>query len=161
MKHMIFVQSMPNLETSRSMTSEKNYKLQFGFGKNIPFLPKLRYIRSNEDIGPLVQSLIGMVGDFTFSVSFSPNFVANVAKNGFLSMAIQVTDDFAVFAPKLHRKRCIMNFQDLCIPNDAIKRANDFRITVDHNFTFVCMENFVGSFLRLSRTFQSCFIVGV
>lgn len=99
----------------------------------------IHYIRSNEDTTKLIPKLKDMEDDFTWSTSFSPSLVAGVCKEGFLPMAIPVQRYFAVFTPKLHKMRCILDFQDLHVPRSIRKRAKKFELTVDKCFDF-CIQ---------------------
>jgi Leu/Phe-tRNA-protein transferase len=127
--------------TGCSMEQELGVAMQLK--KSSKYFRRLRYVKSCEDVPKLLESVREMKEDFTWSVSFDTQLVANLARHGFLPMCIQAFSDYAVLAPKLHKKRCIMDFSDLHVPKSVKKRSSRFRVSVDECFDYcikMCCE---------------------
>ena len=84
----------------------------------------LRFVRSDEDVDKAVNDCVKISKDFAFAMSYAPDFVARCTRAGFLPMAIPVASNMAVFAPKLHQKRCVLEFGDLHISKSTRKKQS-------------------------------------
>ena len=72
-------------------------------------LMTIRYIRDSADLRrQMAGGLdVSLRDDFTWSLRFSPGFYADLAFEGFLSIASELSEDgLLVLMPKLHEKRC-------------------------------------------------------
>lgn len=104
-----------------------------------PWFQGMVFLRSDKDPESFVNLVVRQPEDFAFGLSFDCEFVAKCARSGYLPMAIPISDTLAIFAPKLHQKRCLLDFDDLHIPKKTKKRAKRFHATVDAAFDF-CLQ---------------------
>ena len=71
--------------------------------------------------------------EFCWSLSFKPELISSTCYLGFIPMATQQFGDYILLL-KMHKQRCILEFENLHIPKTARKRARKFNITIDQAF---------------------------
>lgn len=76
--------------------------------------------------------------DFTWALSFEPDFVAELMSLGFLTMCESLPDDMYLLMPKLHSRRCVLRMSDLHVGKSTRKKAKKFHISMDAAFADVC-----------------------
>ena len=79
---------------------------------------------------------------FFFAASFKPEFVADLACHGFLPTALELegTPRAICLLPKLHKKRCLLFYEDLHVSRSSRKHSRKFTVTVDQCFD-ECVNN--------------------
>jgi len=73
-------------------------------------------------------------GQFAWALSFDPNFIARLARFGFLPMAGKIFSNLICLLPKLHTERCILDFANLKVSRSTRKKSKKFSLTVDKDF---------------------------
>ena len=104
------------------------------------YLRSMPHLNSSTSLVSFVDDNLPPSKDFTFSLSFSPDFICRLCINGFLPMAGQIFADLICLLPKLHTKRCIMRlseFTKLSIPKKLVSKATPYTITVSKAFNTV------------------------
>ncbi len=99
--------------------------------------------------------------EFCWSLSFKPELISSTCYLGFIPMATQQFGDYILLL-KMHKQRCILEFENLHIPKTARKRARKFNITIDQAFE-QCIEQIIKYhednwlYPPLAKTFISIF----
>jgi len=102
-----------------------------------PWLNQFPYL-STEHASKLLFVSAQMISrdfdDFTWATDFDPNFLTELMRHGFLTMAVDAGDGLVVLLPKLHRERCVLNFENMSVQRGARKRAKHFTMTINTAF---------------------------
>lgn len=76
--------------------------------------------------------------EFCFSKRFDPEFISEICKIGCMPMATEVYGNYLLLI-KLHEKRSILDFSQICIPRKIKKQSKKFLLSVDTAFE-ECLE---------------------
>lgn len=75
---------------------------------------------------------------FSWSVSFDIDFVAELMFYGYLTMCEKIDKDSYVLFPKLHHKRCVLFLENLHISKSRRKACKKFCFSANLAFDEVC-----------------------
>ncbi len=90
-------------------------------------------VRSTEGL-KYVEPVLNHIGqEFCSAFTFDPEFISNTILMGFFPMAATIRNE-PVMLVKMHRRRCVLLFEDLHIPRKVKKTAKHYRLTVDRDF---------------------------
>ena len=78
--------------------------------------------------------------EFSWSVCFDVDFVAQLMYNGYLTMCEKVSVDNFILFPKLHHQRCVLFLPNLHIERRKRQLAKRFKISINKAFATVCDE---------------------
>ena len=110
---------------------------QTSFGLNLArqssFLKRRPFAHSACNLEQLRERLDTKGGQFAWALSFDPQFLAQLARHGFLPMAGQIFSNLICLLPKLHKERCILDFNNLHIPRSVRKKSRKFNLSVDQD----------------------------
>jgi len=77
-------------------------------------------------------------GDFSWAVSYDPDFIGKLMYNGFLTMCERVDLHHCILLPKLHVVRCVVDLNCLKISKSALKKSRGFKLSINKDFDGVC-----------------------
>lgn len=103
--------------------------------------------------------------EFCWSLCFHPAFIRRLCYEGFLPICSEIANGTGLYVllPKLHTRRCVLEFAQLRVPKSTRKRARGFRMSVNRAFSRVmdgCVEQHGEDWLHppmraaLSRLFE-------
>ena len=101
---------------------------------------QLPYIAATADLEkalPILQR--EYAGEFHCGLTFDPPFLAKLIRHGYLTMAEKLGPDLHVLLPKMHSKRCILQWGALHVEKNVCKRCKRYEMTV-WDFTLVANE---------------------
>ena len=91
------------------------------------------FIRTETELHS-VKSILDLTGEeFCFALTFDPQFISSVCYLGLFPMATEVRGHILLLI-KLHEERCILDFENLHIPQNVKKRCGRFEFSVDQAF---------------------------
>lgn len=77
----------------------------------------------------------GQVSDeYAWSLSFHPHLFSHLCYEGFLSISSYPCKLVHILLPRMHTKRCIMNFGNIHISKKNVRKSKYYYITVDRSF---------------------------
>jgi len=96
---------------------------------------QLPYIASDANLQELLPKLQRVYpGEFHCALSFEPAFVAELIRYGYLTMAERLGPNLHVLLPKMHSKRCILQWGDGHVEKNVCKRCKRYEISMDTCF---------------------------
>ena len=78
--------------------------------------------------------------EFSWSVCFDVDFVAQLMYNGYLTMCEMVSMDSFILIPKLHHQRCVLFLTGLYIERRKKRLVKRVKISTNKAFAKVCDE---------------------
>ncbi len=89
----------------------------------------------NRALLPHVPQLVeNRNGQFCVSVDFSPSFIAEVCRHGYMPMG-EMARGRSILLIKSHQERCILDFDDLHISRKLKRYARTLTFRINHNFS--------------------------
>ena len=100
-----------------------------------PWFARLPFIAADAKLNEVVPHLQkSYAGEFHCALSFDPHFLAQLMRFGYLTMAERLGPDLYVLLPKMHSKRCLLQFSDVHVEKNVRKRCKNFTISTDAAF---------------------------
>ena len=132
--------SSSSLSSSSSSSSSSSVPREFDRNtliRSSPWLQRVPYL--TPDLVPQLPEVVSQLartygGDFCWASSFRPAFVAALMAEGFLTMATEAGgrgEGLVALLPKLHRKRCVLRFEDMRVQRGTRKKAKHFTVTAN------------------------------
>mmetsp|Transcript_24166 Transcript_24166/g.65433 ORF Transcript_24166/g.65433 Transcript_24166/m.65433 type:complete len:458 (-) Transcript_24166:204-1577(-) len=74
-----------------------------------------------------------LVDDFCWSLNFRPRFVARLCFEGFLPICSEIAGGTGLYVllPKLHTRRCVLEFEKLHVAKSTRKRSRAFTVSIN------------------------------
>lgn len=107
-------------------------------------IPTFRARPYIQDEAHLLEQLAGglpttLRDEFCWSLCFHPAFIRRLCYEGFLPICSEIANGTGLFVllPKLHTRRCVLEFSQLRVPKSTRKRVRGFRMSVNRAFSAV------------------------
>jgi len=121
-------------EQSASDEAYKEIQKYMIIVKMRPYFGSIPFLKPQENLQKKVDELGNRYkSDFTWGLSFDPQFIRNLMYHGFLPTADVVSRGVYILLPKLHQNRCLLQFENLHIATVARKKSKKYTITVDQD----------------------------
>lgn len=128
--------------TSYKCTAEELDEFKIIARKMIAFrewLPQLPFLLPVEGLSGTLEHVSQTNNyQFSWSVCFHVDFVAELMFRGFLTMCEKIDAEHYVLFPKLHFQRCVVFLNKLHIAKRLKKKAKKFRLSTNTVFEDVC-----------------------
>jgi len=106
--------------------------------QQIPSYSSRPYIRDRRELRQKLADGLErkLRGDFCWSLSFAPLFIERLCYEGFLPICTEIAGGTGLYVllPKLHMRRCILEFANLHVGKSTRKRAGNFSLSVNTAF---------------------------
>ena len=115
--------------------------------EQIPTFRARPYIHDQQHLLELLAAGLATTlrDEFCWSLCFQPAFVRMLCHEGFLPICSEIANGTGLYVllPKLHTRRCVLEFGNVRVQKSTRKRARGFRMSVNRAFARVmegCVE---------------------
>ena len=98
--------------------------------RSMPLVTKSEHI-------PLLKDTLNAKSEFAFCPMFDVGLIDACCQCGVFPMATQIVENTYVFAPKLHRERCIVRLENFVLPGGTKKRSSKYSFVPNANWNEV------------------------